>query len=178
MLEEKCLRFEGRKRLKEGFKPGVPSLQKNQREDYIRVNRMNTEVKRGSRDKTSDSCRWAANNLTSSCSLSTANSTTSKIKVFLFLNMVREREEWEFPEYDKLTDTDGEVGVTWGSLAVPKYPSPKRLLSQCQLQTVSPYLLQKIIFWLVREIEKQHKLCTFLKLSSLYFNKSVLQVNI
>ena len=49
--------------------------------------------------------------------------------------MVEERdgEEWESPEYGKLTDTDGEVGVTWGSQAVPKRSSPQKLLSQCQL---------------------------------------------
>ena len=64
MLEEECLRFEGRNRLKEEFKPGVISLEKYQREDYIRINRTNMEV-RGSRDKTSDSFRLAANNLTS-----------------------------------------------------------------------------------------------------------------
>ena len=67
---------------------------------------------------------------------------------------------FHIPEYDKLTDTDGEVGVTWGSLAVPKRSSPKRLLSALDFLS----LLKKIIFWLIREIENQHKLCTFLKL--------------
>ena len=65
MLEEECLRFEGRNRLKEEFKPGVISLEKYQREDYVRINRTNMEVRGGSRDKTSDSFRLAANNLTS-----------------------------------------------------------------------------------------------------------------
>lgn len=45
------------------------------------------------------------------------------------LFMTMRKCHFHIPEYDKLTDTDGEVGVTWGSLAVPKHSSPKRLLS-------------------------------------------------
>lgn len=39
--------------------------------------------------------------------------------------------EWEFPKYDRPTDSNGEMGVASGSVTVPKLPSPqKRLLLQ------------------------------------------------
>lgn len=157
------------------------SLESRGREDYIRTDAMHTEVKGGSRKKTSDSLRRSINNSTSQCPLPTFSDVTSKIEFILYLNMQTDG-DGAHGSSPSMTDSQmqwgngGGLGLTGCSQA---FEHPRRLMSQGLLQIFSPCQYRKGFF----SSSETQETCThsvqflnyYIRLS---FNNSVFKMNI
>ena len=143
------------------------------------------EVSGGSRDKTSDSFRLAANNFFlififtlfyfTLPSAPTLFPIALPLKSNYFFSWTWwKREMGKNGSLLNMTNSQTQMGK-WGDLGLTgcsqAFKPPRTIVPMSALNFLSilffffsPCLLQKNIFWLIRKIENQHKLCTFLKL--------------